>query len=148
MQNIVKQDPGRARENSYGTAGTNFLQPCTKNFTHLCISSPLHTENKESLRFEALSLSHSLSLSSSILLCVSLSLCCCTTCCRSLRTSTKPVDFHGRANLNSWISPRLSGADLIESNDPNSQNIIRIQGCEVGQFVYLTWSLVRLFLCE
>ena len=32
MQNIVKQDPGRVRQDRFGTAGTKFSQPHTKFF--------------------------------------------------------------------------------------------------------------------
>ena len=37
--NLVKQDPGRARPNSWARAGWHFTQPRTKNKSHLCIQS-------------------------------------------------------------------------------------------------------------
>ena len=36
-QNIVKKDPGRARQNSLATAGTNFTKPGAQNKGDLCI---------------------------------------------------------------------------------------------------------------
>ena len=35
--NIVKKDPGRARQNSVATAGTNFTKPGAQNKGDLCI---------------------------------------------------------------------------------------------------------------
>ena len=34
--NLAKQDPGRAKQNSQATAGTNFTKPCTSHFRGLC----------------------------------------------------------------------------------------------------------------
>ena len=34
--NIVKKDPGKARQNSLATAGTNFTKPGAHNKVHLC----------------------------------------------------------------------------------------------------------------
>ena len=39
MQNIVKKDPGRARQNSLATAGTNFTKPGAHNKGDLCTVS-------------------------------------------------------------------------------------------------------------
>ena len=36
LQNIGKHYPGRARQNSEGTAVTNFTKPRTKKFFHPC----------------------------------------------------------------------------------------------------------------
>ena len=36
MQNIVKHDPGRARQNSEGTAGTNLTQPGEGHLVNIC----------------------------------------------------------------------------------------------------------------
>ena len=35
LQNIVRQDPGRARQDRFGTAGTKFSQPRTEPFSAL-----------------------------------------------------------------------------------------------------------------
>ena len=39
MQNIVKKDPGRARQNSLATEGTNFTKPGARNKVDLSTSS-------------------------------------------------------------------------------------------------------------
>ena len=38
VQNIVKKDPGRARQNSLATAGTYLTKPGAQNKGDLCIS--------------------------------------------------------------------------------------------------------------
>ena len=37
LQNIVKKDPGRAKQKSQGTAGRNFTKPRTSHFFDLCM---------------------------------------------------------------------------------------------------------------
>ena len=52
MQNIVKKDPGRARQNSLATAGTNFTKPGAQNKGDLCTQ---HRELRASIMIRSAS---------------------------------------------------------------------------------------------